>query len=1024
MSNAQVRPGFRNGLNHAAKFKARDYNFRGLSEYPALPALIALIAGILITWCFGPVDESVLLWLLLCAPAGVIYGLRRRNKAALVFAVGALFMFLGCFLSARELLIGAHYAPPPDRLIIHCTVTDKLGASRQRRVLLVDSGVAVRDGTALPGRGRLVLKGCGLPLCAGDRIAFRSRITLPENKGNPGEFDWELYCRNSGIAWLAHVQGEDSVVLISRGSRFRVRALLDGLRERIEQFLDAHFRRGSAHDEGIATRSDIGAIVKGIVLGDRAEISPALNKSFVDSGTVHILSASGLHVGIVAFAAVAAVRLLTWPFPFLYVWVPVKKLAAMASIPSIVVYCLLVGARAATVRSTIMGLVVAAALITDRKWGSWNSLYIAALAILLVYPLSLYAVDFQLSFAAVAAIFIVLSASAGFFSRSSPRRSGPPARLRRLRDLCVQWTCGALLVSGAAGLGVLPILLWVFHSIPVYSVLANLAAVPLFSLALPLSLVGCFIGMWSPWAGGLLLWPAEHSIRFAVRWQTLIAGLPGSTLQVPDVSLLLGTTVVGICIAAARLLLPARGLAIQTVTATGPNRGLIPVDEGVAASSGTAFAYLSGPFRKFGRGFSGSGRPSQQEDLSASSADNSSPENVRPNLGKVVLSAALLKFGNVFGKVIDGPAGTPASAKPVTYALQGVLGVSCGLTKRSVVFFRRILRAFWAFLLRGKVATPTGVLFTTYGALVASMLIIWLAGQASLWFRSTLRVTFLNVGKADAAFVEFPGGARMLVDAGRRMEDYDAGARYVLPALRWTAVRSLDWVMASHPDMDHTGGMLAVIKEIPTRALLWNPMPTRSGGLAEAMAELTSRGGQVLRADKDAPVLTVGRATMRFLNDPWRAGLPGRGLGSSNNLSVVCRLEFGEISFLFVGDLEHAGEQSLIATGRPLRATVLKVGHHGCKTSTSEEFVRAVSPSAALISCDANPWSTCPDQQVMSRLESAGARIFWAGRDGAVAMETDGNTLWVRTGKNSLAREEVVAPRGRPFQREYSPSRH
>ncbi len=836
-------------------------------------ALIALTAGILVTWRLGPVEESVLLWLLLCSPAGIIYGLRRRKPGVLVTAVGALFLFLGCFLSGRDLVNGAQFDAPPDVLTVHASIVDKLGSGKGFRVFRLESGVTVRDGTALPGLGRLVLKECGVPLCSGDRIAFRSRVTRPTNRGNPGDFDWELYCRNSGIAWLVHVQREDSVVLISPGSRFRARALLYGLRERIGQFLDAHFPQGSTDDTAMPTRSDIGAIIKGVVLGDRAEISPALNKSFVDSGTVHILAASGLHVGIVAFATVAVVRLITWPFPLLYIWVPLKKLAAMASIPSIVGYCLLVGARSATVRATIMGLVVSVALISDRRWRSWNSLCIAALAILLVYPLSLYAVDFQLSFAAVAGILAVVSGATRVSARGSQSGSGSTGRLQRVRDWCGQWTYGVLLTSGGASLGVLPILLWVFHSIPVYSVPANLVAIPLFTLTLPLSLLGCLVGLWSPWGGGLILWPAEHCTRFAVRWQMLIAGLPGSTIQVPEVSVLLLSAVVGICLAV-------------------------------------------------------------------------------------------------------------------------------------------------AFLLHRKVGTRRGVLLTTYGALVGSMLLIWLAGQASGWCRTNLRVTFLNVGKADAAMVEFPNGARMLVDAGRRIEDYDAGVRYVLPALRWSAIGSLDWVMASHPDMDHTGGLLSVIREIPTKAILWNPVPLRSGGLAEAIAELTSRGGQVLRADKDAPVLDVGRAKMRFLNDPGPEVLSGRGLGTTNNSSVVCRIEFGEVSFLFVGDLEHLGEQSLLATGRPLGATVLKVGHHGCKSSTSEAFVRAVSPRVALISSDAEPWSKCPDPRVIDRLKSEGTRIFWTGRDGAVTMETDGNTLWIRTGKKPGSKVEVIASRSRLLQPE------
>ena len=212
-----------------------------------------------------------------------------------------------------------------------------------------------------------------------------------------------------------------------------------------------------------------------------------------------------------------------------------------------------------------------------------------------------------------------------------------------------------------------------------------------------------------------------------------------------------------------------------------------------------------------------------------------------------------------------------------------------------------------------------------------------------------------------------------------------------MPALRWGAIKSLNWVMASHPDMDHVGGMLTVAKELPVRAVLWNPVDLRpGGGLAEALEAVASRGGALLRADRHELTVNVGRAKMRFLNSPGPKVLTQRGLGTTNNTSVVAKVEFGDISFLFTGDLEHAGEAAILEAGMPVKSTVLKVGHHGCKTSTSEAFVRAVAPKVALVSCDSHPWSKCPYPPVMRRLEQSGARIFWTGRDGAVTMETDG----------------------------------
>ena len=350
----------------------------------------------------------------------------------------------------------------------------------------------------------------------------------------------------------AYVSGKDALVVLEQGSRYTFSAMLYQIREAIEGFLQSHFPQESQRQTDVPSRADIGRIVRGIVLGDRGEISPTLNTCFVDAGLVHFLSAAGLHVSIVAFAAVVAVALITWPTPTLYNRFPLKKLAAAVSIPAILFYCLLVGARAATVRATIMGLIVAVALISDRRWYSWNSFSIAALLILLIHPLSLFTADFQRTFAAVAGILVVIPALGSAAQQS--RKAGSKAdsnfsgRIGYLEKVLKLWLTALLLTSGGASLGALPLLLWLSHSIPVYSVAANLIACPLFTLALPFALAACFVGTGSPWLGGLIMWPAEVCIRIVVRLAIWVAHLPGSTLQIPHVSVVLMVIVTGICL--------------------------------------------------------------------------------------------------------------------------------------------------------------------------------------------------------------------------------------------------------------------------------------------------------------------------------------------------------------------------------------------------------------------------------------------------------------------------------------------
>jgi competence protein ComEC len=263
-----------------------------------------------------------------------------------------------------------------------------------------------------------------------------------------------------------------------------------------------------------------------------------------------------------------------------------------------------------------------------------------------------------------------------------------------------------------------------------------------------------------------------------------------------------------------------------------------------------------------------------------------------------------------------------------------------------------------------------------------------------------LKVTFLNVGKADTAVVQPAGKKAILIDAGGKNENYDAGQSVVIPFLQWSAINSLDGIIISHPEMDHMGGMLSVLRRFPAPRLWWNKNDYRPSHLMKIISSIESSGGEVLPADRNAPPLRPGETVIRFLNG--KAGPVGDNPDkySANNDSVVCRVQKGRVSFLFVGDLEMTGEEALSASGVSLKATALKVGHHGCRTSSSAQFLEAVRPKAAVISCHDYRGKKCPDPGVMKRLEAVGAKIFWTGRDGVIIMETDGDVLRVRTGKN------------------------
>lgn len=233
-----------------------------------------------------------------------------------------------------------------------------------------------------------------------------------------------------------------------------------------------------------------------------------------------------------------------------------------------------------------------------------------------------------------------------------------------------------------------------------------------------------------------------------------------------------------------------------------------------------------------------------------------------------------------------------------------------------------------------------------------------------------LRLTVLDVGQGDAIVLEGPDGRVVLVDAGSGgAMRLDAGERVVAPFLWNRGVLRLAAAVVTHADADHAGGMRSIASAFPV-AETWD-------------AETLARGPRFLGG------------AMISLVSPREARAAGGGGHSRNDEAIVLRVEYGLAVFLLASDIEAAREQALVAAGAPLAATVLKVAHHGSRSSTTAPFLRAVRPALAVISVGArNPYGH-PDPGVLDRLRTGGARIYRTDEDGAVVLETDGRALTV-----------------------------
>ncbi len=274
-----------------------------------------------------------------------------------------------------------------------------------------------------------------------------------------------------------------------------------------------------------------------------------------------------------------------------------------------------------------------------------------------------------------------------------------------------------------------------------------------------------------------------------------------------------------------------------------------------------------------------------------------------------------------------------------------------------------------------------------------------------------LRVTFLDVGQGDAVLVETPEGRRLLVDGGpggaRRL---DVGERVLAPFLWNRPAARVDAVAVTHSDSDHSGGLRAVLTRFRVGEVWENG---RWGPGSEDTLRAVERSGACRRTLVAGQRIWLGSALLTVLNPDGAVRADEPAPMGENEESLVLRLDWRGFSLLLTGDLGWPGEERVLASRAPVRALALKVGHHGNRLSSSEEFLAATRAAVAVISVGARNPFRHPTPEALARLEAAGARIYRTDRDGAVILETDGATLWItRWASGTVERFELDPERG------------
>ena len=281
---------------------------------------------------------------------------------------------------------------------------------------------------------------------------------------------------------------------------------------------------------------------------------------------------------------------------------------------------------------------------------------------------------------------------------------------------------------------------------------------------------------------------------------------------------------------------------------------------------------------------------------------------------------------------------------------------------------------------------------------VACVTAIWIAGEP--WTGSAsadgmLRVTFIDVGQGDAALVRFPRGATMLLDAGglAGASSFDIGERIVAPVLRHAGLRRLESVAITHGDLDHAGGAASIVREFRPQDL-WEGVPVpRLPVLQDLRTAAADAGARWVNVQAGDLVTIDGvEIVARHPGPPdWERQ------AVRNDDSLVLELLWRDVSIVLTGDIGGEVERRIAPSfaASPLR--VVKVPHHGSLTSSSREFVDALSPSVAVISVGRGNRFGHPAPAVLERYRQAGAQIFRTDRDGAIEVATDGRSLEVST---------------------------
>lgn len=244
----------------------------------------------------------------------------------------------------------------------------------------------------------------------------------------------------------------------------------------------------------------------------------------------------------------------------------------------------------------------------------------------------------------------------------------------------------------------------------------------------------------------------------------------------------------------------------------------------------------------------------------------------------------------------------------------------------------------------------------------------------------TLYVHFINVGQGDSIYIKAPNGEDILIDGGNK------DGSDVVAYLKKQKVKDIEVMIATHPDADHIGGLDEVLKAFPVKSVYAPRVGSTTQAYKDFLTAVKNKKLTIKVAKADV-VLPIKGVSAKFVGP-----VKSYNTSDTNDWSAVLKVTYGKKSFLFTGDAETRAEADMVKAKKDLRADVLKVGHHGAKTSTSATLLKVAKPTYAVISVGKNAYGH-PTPEVLNRLKAYKVKVFRTDKQGTIIATTNGTTL-------------------------------